>query len=146
MTIREGLKKHGDKARDAMGTELKQLHDHEVFHPINADSLTDQQKEDAMKLLMFLKEKKDESLKGRGCADGRKQQGKYEKEDVTSPTVALESVLLTSIIDAHENRDVAVVDIPGAFLQADQDKDVWVLFDGTLAELMVKMSPEIYSK
>ena len=85
-------------------------------------------------------------MRGRGCADGHKQQGKYEKEDVTSPTVALESVLLTSIIDAHENRDVAVVDISGAFLQADQDEDVWVLFDGTLAELMVKMSPEIYSK
>ena len=54
--------------------------------------------------------------------------------------------MLTSIIDAHEQRDVAVVDIPGAFLQADQDEDVWVLFDGTLAELMVKVSPEIYSR
>ena len=41
---------------------------------------------------------------------------------------------------------MAVVDIPGAFLHTEQDEDVWVLMDGTLAELMVKVSPEIYSK
>ena len=70
----------------------------------------------------------------------------YEKEEAASPTVALESVLLTAAIDAHKRRDVAVVDIPGAFLQAGLDDNVWVLFDGTLAELMVKAAPEIYSK
>ena len=44
-------------------------------------------------------------------------------------------------MDAYEGRDVGVVNIPGAFLQADLDDDVWVLFDGTLAELMVKVAP-----
>jgi hypothetical protein len=41
---------------------------------------------------------------------GEKQRGKIDKLDASSPTAALESVLLT--IDAHEGRDVAVIDIP----------------------------------
>ena len=54
--------------------------------------------------------------------------------------------MLISVVDAHEQQDVAVVDIPGAFLQADLDDDVWVTFNGTLAELIVRTSLKLYSK
>jgi hypothetical protein len=50
-------------------------------------------------------------------AGGNKQQDYTSKEDASSPTVATESVLLACIIDAEEERDVAVVDIPNAFVQ-----------------------------
>ncbi len=43
------------------------------------------------------------------------------KQETTSPTVSNESVFLTSVVDAHERRDVACYDIPGAFLHADSD-------------------------
>ena len=49
---------------------------------------------------MFLKQKCDESIKGRMVDGGNKQRGTIDKEDAVSPTVALESVLLTYIIDA----------------------------------------------
>ena len=82
-------------------------------------------------------------------AGGNKQRGTIDKQDATSPTAALESVLLTAIIDAKEGRDVAVIDIPNAFIQTrlenDEDKAVMRL-RGKLAELMVKVAPEIYSK
>jgi hypothetical protein len=39
------------------------------------------------------------------------------KEDSSSPTVSTKSVLLTSIVDTLEGRDVAVIDIPNAFIQ-----------------------------
>ena len=39
------------------------------------------------------------------------------KEDASSPTVSTEAVMLTCVIDANENRDVAIVDIPNAFVQ-----------------------------
>ena len=74
MTLRQGIKKHGERAKDAMEVELKQLHERNVFCPVEAKALTEEQTKDGMKLLMFLKEKRDDSLKGRGCADGRKQQ------------------------------------------------------------------------
>jgi hypothetical protein len=39
------------------------------------------------------------------------------KEDASSPTVSNEAVMLMCVIDADENRDVAIVDIPNAFVQ-----------------------------
>ena len=41
-------------------------------------------------------------IKGRGCADGCKQHAFIEKEKASSPTVSLEALLLTCIIDALE--------------------------------------------
>ena len=71
-------------------------------------------------------------------AGGNKQRGKIEKLDASSPTAALESVLLTAIIDAQEGRNVAVIDIPNAFVQthleADADKAIMRL-RGKLVEL-----------
>jgi hypothetical protein len=67
---------------------------------------------------MFLKEKRDGSLKGtRTVAGGNKQRDYISKEDERSPTVATEAVLLSCIINAKEGRDVTVIDIPNAFIQ-----------------------------
>jgi hypothetical protein len=60
--------------------------------------------------------------------------------------VSLEYVLITSTIEAYEGREVAVVDIPGAYLSADMDEEVIMLLRGRLAELMVKTAPKIYRK
>ena len=77
---------------------------------------------------MFLKKKRDKTIKGRMVAGGNKQRDTIDKEDSASPTAALESVLLTSTIDAAEERDVAVINILNAFIQTrinnDEDKVV----------------------
>jgi hypothetical protein len=65
---------------------------------------------------MFLKKKRNGIIKGRGCADGRKQREYTSKEDASAPTVTIESVMLSCIIEAEEGRDVATVDIPSAFM------------------------------
>jgi hypothetical protein len=62
----------------------------------------------------------------------------------TYPTVALESVLITATVDAYEERDMAFVDVPGAFLSADVDEEVIMTIRDRLAELMVKAAPNIY--
>ena len=49
---------------------------------------------------MFLKEKQDGSIKGRGVVDGRKQREKIEPKDAMSPTVSTEAVMLTATMDA----------------------------------------------
>jgi hypothetical protein len=64
----------------------------------------------------------------------------------TPPTVSLEAVLITATIDAYEERDVAIIDVPGAFLSADMDEEVIMTIRGRLAELMVKAAPNIYRK
>ena len=49
-------------------------------------------------------------------AGGNKQRNHIEKNDATSPTAALEFVILTATIDAKEGKDVAIVDIPNDFV------------------------------
>ena len=95
---------------------------------------------------MFLKKKRCGRIKGRGCADGRKQRSYINKEDASAPTVAIEALMLSCAIDAKEERDVATVDIPGAFLHADMDDLVHMKFEGKMAELLVKLDPKLYRK
>jgi hypothetical protein len=145
-SLKRGLKKFKVKAEEAVSKELMQLHMKETFEPQDVKTLTGDQKKSALESLMFLKEKRDGTIKGKTRADGRKQREVSTKSDTTSPTVALESVLITATIDAFERRDVAIVDVPGAFLTADMDEEVIMCLRGRLAELMVKTAPNIYRK
>jgi Reverse transcriptase (RNA-dependent DNA polymerase) len=124
---------------DAVLKELQQLH---VFD----SSLSTEDQQCALAYLMFLKQKRDEQFKGRGCADGRKQRQVISKEDVRSPKVSIEGVIFSSTIDAHEERDVATVDLPGALLQAEMDDLVHMKIEGTMTELLVKIDPTMYRK
>ena len=48
----------------------------------------------ALRYLMFLKEKCDGTVKAWGCADGQPQREYTTREEVSSPTVSLESMML----------------------------------------------------
>jgi hypothetical protein len=63
-----------------------------------------------------------------------------------SPTLSLEALLITSTIDDFEGRDVSMVYVPGAFLTADMDEEVYMCIRGCLAELMVQTAHAIYWK
>lgn len=89
--------------------------------PKVAAKLSRKEKAGALSYLMFLKEMRDGAIKGRGCAYGRKQRAYISKEESTSPTIANESTFLTVTIEVKEERDVATVDLPGAFMQADME-------------------------
>ena len=142
-----GIKKFKEKGEAGVTKELTQMHDMNVFRPIEVESLTYDEKKKALSSLMFLKEKRDSSVKARMCADGRKQKdGTWSKQETTSPTVATESVFITAVINAHEGRDVACFDIPGAFLHAESDEDITMVLKGRLAELMVQVAPNLYRK
>ena len=93
----------------------------------------------ALESIVPVKEKYDESLKRRFYVGGRKQQGTIEKDKSTSPTIALDSVFITMAIKAAEGRDVAGVDLPGAYLSTENDheEEVLMVLQGQLIELMV---------
>ena len=67
-------------------------------------------------------------------------------EDKTSPTVSTEAVFITAIIDAWESRQVAVVDVPGAFMQVDMDEGVHVCFHGEMVKLLLDIDQERYQQ
>jgi hypothetical protein len=93
---------------------------------------------------MFLKQKRDGSLKGRTVAGGNKQQDYISKEDASSPTVTTEAVLLSSIFFAEEARDIAVTDISNAFIQmrVEDEEDMAIIkIRGVLMDILVQIAP-----
>jgi hypothetical protein len=140
------LKIFGEDGAEAVVSEMTQLHDMSVIDPTSANTLTREEKRKALNYLMFLKKKRCGRIKGRGCADGRKQRIYKTKEETSSPTVAIESLMLSSIIDAKERRTVATADIPGAFMQADRDEVLHMRLEGPLAKLRTRVNPELYTK
>ena len=73
LNAKQGLKMFGEKGEEALVKELKQLHTKDVLDPMDANELTYAMKKEASNYLMYLTEKRCGKIKGRGCADGRKQ-------------------------------------------------------------------------
>ena len=83
------------------------------------------------------------TIKGRGCADGRKHQEYISKEDTSSPTVSKEGLMRSYMIDAMEGREIATTDIPGAFLQTNYAKgDIHIKLEGDMVTLIEDIDPE----
>ena len=96
---------------------------------------------------IFLKEKRYGSIKGRAVAGGNKHRDYISKEDSSSPTVATEAVLLSCIIDAEEERGVAVIDILNAFIQTRVEDEKYMAFikiRGLLVDILVEIAPYVY--
>ncbi len=69
------------------------------------------------------------------------------KEDASSPTMSLEAVLLTCLVDANKNRDVAIVDIPNSFVQTvveDEKDKALIRIRGPLFDILVSIAPNVY--
>jgi hypothetical protein len=125
---------------------MKQLHFRDTFNPMRWNELSHTQKQTVLESHMFLKEKRTGEIKGRTVAGGNKQRDFISKEEATSPTVATESVLLTCIIDADEARDVAVINIPNAFIptKIENEKDMAIIkIGGILVDMLITIAPKI---
>ena len=144
MTADAGIKKHGEVAVQAIFAEFAQIEDKNVIAPLDASKLTPQQRKDALRAISLIKEKRCGKIKGRGCADGRKQREWTDKSESTSPTITTNAVFLTAVIDALEGRDVAIFDVAGAFMQADMDEVVHVRFTGTMVDKLLEIDEEMY--
>ena len=115
---RAGIKKHGEEAVTAILKEFGQLEHMKMFRPRHKRELTREQLSKAMRIITVIKEKRSGVLKGRSCVGGRSQPAYISKEEAASPTTALESLLITLLINAWEERDVATADVVGAYLNA----------------------------
>mmetsp|Transcript_2109 Transcript_2109/g.4555 ORF Transcript_2109/g.4555 Transcript_2109/m.4555 type:complete len:142 (+) Transcript_2109:2776-3201(+) len=135
LSLKQGLKQFGDRGRDAVSAELQQIHMKQTFTPSDFKALTKEQRGRVLESLIFLEEKRSGKIKGRICADGRKQRKWTPKEDAASPTIMTDSILLTTAMDSAEHREVAVIDLPGAFLFAEMDELVHMVMRGNLYKI-----------
>lgn len=99
-----------------------------------------------MKALMFLTKKKSGEKKGQVVYNGKPTIGWLTKEEARSPREALESIILTATIDAHEKRDAMMANVLNAFILAlmptkkNNEDRVIMKITGSLVE-MLRITP-----
>ena len=142
MSAREGIKLFGQRAIDALFKEFAQLDDKAVFRGVMASSLTTKQKKGALSAINLIKLKRDNELKARTVANGKKHRHLYSKEQSTSPTISHDAMMVSLIIDAIEGRDVAIADIKGAYLLADMDEYVLLRMTGQSVDILCNVNKE----
>jgi len=111
--LHRGLKKFGSRGmNDAASKELKQLHDRKCFTPRNIAEITPSERRKAM----------DGTIKGQMVYNGEETREWVSKDEAASPTAYVESIMITAVIDAKEDRDVMTGDVPNEFIQANMPK------------------------
>ena len=125
---------------------MKQLHWRDTFVPKHYSELTSNEKSKVLESHTFVVKKRSGGIKARLIVGGNNQRDYLTKEDSSSPTVATKSVMLTSIVDAAEKRDVAIIDIPNALIQTrvENKKDrVIIRIRCVLVDWVTKTAPEV---
>jgi hypothetical protein len=109
--------------------------------------LTKAQKEHILESHIFVEEKRDGKINARKVVSRNKQQDFITKEDVSSPMVLAEAVMLTCKINILEDQDIAVISIPNAFVQTvveDEEHQVIIRIRGPLVYILVSIAPDVY--
>ena len=127
LTIRQAIDKLGDAAVDSIVQEIEQLNDRQSFEGVQTENMTPEERKRIISSSMFLKDKytadgKFEKLKARLVAGGH-QQDRAIYDESGSPTATTASIFIIATIAAMENRAVATIDFPGAYLNAEMPKD-----------------------
>ena len=148
-SVIKALREHGDHAYRAIVAELKQLlRDKKALAPRHRGDLSARQLKSVIRSFMFLKTKFDalgnfDKLKARLVGDGASQD-KTLYDNISSPTVALQSVMMCLCIAAREGRKIAAIDIGGAYLNAEMTgEEVYMELEPMLARLLAKECPEV---
>ena len=148
-SLKKGLKKFGDAGKVAATKELDQLYKRDAYRPIKVKDLTSIEKRKAQEGLMLITEKDSGAIKARYVYNGKPTRDFISREEAASPTAHMESISITCAIDAHENRDTMVADVPNAFIQAkmpeaQKGERVIMKITGQLVDMMVELNPSVY--
>jgi hypothetical protein len=148
--LQKELKVFGNKGHEALMKEIDQLHKRTCFAPLKVKEMKPPKRKKVQIALMFLTEKRDKSVKGRMVYNRKPMREWLSQEDAASPNAALESILITGVIEAKEERDAMTYDIPNAFIQAYLPKKepgenrVVMEITGVLVDMLVNINPELY--
>lgn len=127
------------------------IHLRKLFVCKHYKDLMPKQKSRMVESFQFIKMKSNGTLKDPLLLSGNVQQDYISKEEASSPTAYAESVIITCIIDAKEERDVAIADMPNAFFQtkiADEDAEhcIIVRLQGAVVDILCEIDRDFYHK
>ena len=90
-----------------------------AFEPVMISKMSATERQKAQIALAYLTKKRDGTIKGRMVYNDKPTQQWLGKEDNMSPTASLVGILLTAMVDAHEERDIMTTNVPNSFIQTD---------------------------
>ena len=113
----------------------------ECFGELDYSTLTQEMKDKALPLLMFMVMKRSGELKSRVCANGSFQWLYMDKSKCTSLMPDFYAFKYICRVIVREKRNMATVDLPGFFLQTERNKDdelIILKLTGAVALLLVE--------
>ena len=139
MSVQEGIRLYGKEGKNSAMKEILNLTEkNDCFGEIEYESIQSHRKDKALPVLVFMITKRNVSLKTRGCANGSSQKLYTKKNEVSSPTSDFYAFKYRCAVIAKEKRDAATVDLPGYFLQTDQDQDLLLKLTGSVTLLTIE--------
>ena len=126
--------------------EFTQMEDQEAYEPLDVSKMTSEERSNGIESITLVTEKRDGRVKGRLVGDGRKQRSYIIPEDIYSPTVSTEGIMMSMAIAAFERRDIVTCNIKGAYLNAKMNEKIIMIFRGELVDYLVKTDPKKYEK
>ena len=91
MQAEKGIDIFGQRAVAEIFKEYRQINDMNTMGDIDQDTLTIQQKKDALRATNLIREKRCDKIKRLTFADGRPQRKYIPCEEVASPTISQEA-------------------------------------------------------
>jgi hypothetical protein len=135
-SLKSSLLSFGEAGRQAALVEIRQMLNKGVFHMIDPYASVR-----TIPSQLFLKQKRDANgvntkVKGRLVAGGHKQLRDIS-DDVSSPTVSTEALLLVAAVSAAKGHRIATVDVEAAFLECDIDSEIHMRLPPEICAIMV---------
>ena len=119
------------------------------FHPVHIDNLSKEERKGiaGIQALFNIKPKDDETLfdlKARVVVKGNEQDpSQFDKiEDIQSPTVQVTTIFLNLVTAAMYGKALVTIDLPQAFLNAEQDRLQYAKFPKILSRFICVFWPE----
>jgi hypothetical protein len=141
VALQNALDAFGQAGREAAVNEIDQLLRKQVFEMLEPHVLCRH-----IPSQLFLKEKRDANgnivkIKGRLVAGGHRQT-RFPNEDTSSPTVSTEGLLTVVAVSAAKRHQLASVDVEGAYLECDIDREMVMKLSKDIAALLITAHPE----
>ena len=142
ISLMKSLKQYPIQTEEAIRSEIKGLLNRKVWTGTLRSNLNKDQKRKIIRSSCFIKQKFDSmgrflKWKARIVSDGSMQdRNLYSTDDISAPTVQLNSLFTLSTIAAAENLKVKTMDIAQAYLNADMKEDVFIILQKEIAKLV----------
>ena len=121
-------------------SEFGQIEGHDTFDLQMARKLTHENKKEGLSLITTKRERRCGKIKGKECAGCRKQRRYISKDEVASPIIQLESLLVSLIADENEGSNVKTADIAGAYLLANMKDHILIKLSVKTLKVMCEVN------